>query len=102
MTTPCFDPPSNELKPSTAGLLAHGRLPIRLPNPIKGQWLRWIANGRLQLRGQPRNWEVVPYRIPVSPSWEGTDDKENEAQRDRPRNGPGSKSLGWDFGVRKF
>src|SRR6266567_3448267 len=31
--------------------------------------LSWIANDRLQLRGQLRHWGISPHRSPVSPSW---------------------------------
>ena len=51
---------------STAGLLARGSWPVTaFPGIVPVA--PWLKARRLQLRGQPRNWNVlVPHRIPSS------------------------------------
>jgi hypothetical protein len=70
IATPSADPPSNELIP-VSGRSPGSRSSRDPPSQTCGQvqWLSWIANDRLQLRGQLRHWGISPHRIPVSPSW---------------------------------
>jgi hypothetical protein len=70
IATPSVDPPSNELIP-VSGRSPGSRSSRDPPSQTCGQvqWLSWIANDRLQLRGQLRHWGISPHRIPVSPSW---------------------------------